>query len=96
MISSFRDRGTEAIFDGRDNKSARRVLPVELHPRAARLLDRLDSAVSPQSLSAPGLRLEKLKGARAGQYSLRINDQYRVCFRWSEQGIEEVEIVDYH
>jgi proteic killer suppression protein len=59
-------------------------------------MDRLDSAVSLRSLSLPGLRLEKLWGDRAGQYSIRINDRYRVCFRWSDAGAEDVEIVDYH
>jgi proteic killer suppression protein len=59
-------------------------------------MDRLDSAVSLRSLSLPGLRLDKLVGDRAGQYSIRINDRYRVCFRWSDAGAEDVEIVDYH
>jgi toxin HigB-1 len=59
-------------------------------------LDRLNAGVSLCSLSLPGLRLEKLKGDRAGQHSIRINDQYRVCFRWTEAGAEDVEIVDYH
>ncbi len=54
------------------------------------------SAVSLRSLSLPGLRLEKLKGDRSGQHSIRVNDQYRVCFRWTEAGAEDVEIVDYH
>jgi proteic killer suppression protein len=56
----------------------------------------LNAAVSLVSLSLPGLRLEKLKGDRVGQHSIRINDQYRVCFRWTEMGAEDVEIVDYH
>ena len=59
-------------------------------------MDRLDSAVSLRSLSLLGLRLEKLLGDRAGQYSIRINDRYRVSFRWSDAGAEDVEIVDYH
>jgi toxin HigB-1 len=59
-------------------------------------MDRLNSAVSLRSLSLPGLRLEKLRGDRAGQHSVRINDQYRVCFRWTDLGAEDVEIVDYH
>jgi len=49
-----------------------------------------------RSISLPGLRLDKLKGDRSGQYSLRVNDQYRICFRWTEIGAEDVEIVDYH
>jgi toxin HigB-1 len=67
-----------------------------LQDKGAKTLDRLNSAVSLQSLSLPGLRLEKLKGDRTGQHSVRINDQYRVCFRWTEAGAEDVEIVDYH
>ena len=96
MIVSFRGKGTEDIFDGEDSNTARRTLPVNLQARGAKVLDRLNSAVSLQSLSLPGLRLEKLKGDRSGQHSIRINDQYRVCFRWTEAGAEEVEIVDYH
>jgi toxin HigB-1 len=76
--------------------AARRTLPPNLQARGAKVLDRLNSAVSLQSLSLPGLRLEKLKGDRSGQHSIRINDQYRVCFRWTEAGAEDVEIVDYH
>jgi proteic killer suppression protein len=96
LIISFRDRGTEDIFDGEDSKAARKTLPPQLHDKAGATLDRLNSAVSLQSLSLPGLRLEKLRGDRAGQHSIRINDQYRVCFRWSDAGAEDVEIVDYH
>lgn len=96
LIVSFRDRGTKDIFDGDDSRAARRTLPSELHEMGAKTLDRLNSAVSLRSLSLPGLRLEKLKGDRVGQHSIRINDQYRVCFRWTEAGAEEVEIVDYH
>lgn len=96
MIVSFRDRGAEDIFDGEDSKAARKTLPSNLHARAGKTLDQLNAAVSLQSLSLPGLRLEKLKGDRAGQHSIRINDQYRVCFRWTESGAEDVEIVDYH
>ena len=96
MILSFKNRGTEDIYDGDDTKAARKTLPHQLHRRAARALDQLNGAVSLKSLSLPGLRLEKLKGDRAGQHSIRINDQYRVCFRWTDAGPEDVEIVDYH
>lgn len=96
MIVSFKDRGTEDIFDGTNSKAARKTLPASLHSRAGRTLDQLSAAVSLSSLSLPGLRLEKLKGDRAGQHSIRINDQYRVCFRWTETGAADVEIVDYH
>ena len=96
MIVSFRDRGTEDVFDGTDSKAARKTLPNQLHGRAGRVLDQLHAANSLRSLSLPGLRLEKLKGDRAGQHSVRINDQYRVCFEWTDQGPAQVEIVDYH
>ncbi len=96
MIFSFRGRGAEDIFDGVDSKAARRALPSHLWARAGRVLDQLNAADSLASLSLPGLRLERLRGDRAGQYSVRINDQYRVCFRWGKAGPEKVEIVDYH
>lgn len=96
MIVSFKDQGTADIFDAEDTKAARKTLPSSLHERAGRTLDRLSAAVSLKSLSLPGLRLEKLKGDRVGHHFIRINDQYRVCFRWTEQGGEDVEIVDYH
>ncbi|HEX8695349.1 MAG TPA: type II toxin-antitoxin system RelE/ParE family toxin [Longimicrobium sp.] len=64
---------------------------------AGRKLDQLDSVATVQELAAPpGNRLEELKGDRKGEHSIRINDQYRVCFRWTEQGPAEVEITDYH
>ncbi len=96
MIVSFRDRGTEDIFNGEDSTAARRTLPSNLHEKGGKTVDRLNSAVSLRSLSLPGLRLEKLKGDRRGSFSIRIIDQYRVCFRWTETGAEDVEIVDYH
>jgi proteic killer suppression protein len=96
VIVSFADKGTEDIFDGLDTKVARKMLPSQLHTKAGETLDRLNSAVSLRSLSLPGLHLEKLKGDRAGQHSIRVNDQYRICFRWTEAGAENVTIVDYH
>ncbi len=96
MIVSFKNRGTEDIFDGDDSKAARKILPTSLHAREGRTLDQIEAALSLQSLSLPGLRLEKLRGDRAGQHSIRVNDQYRVCFRWTEAGPDDVEIVDYH
>lgn len=96
MIISFRGSGSEDIFNGEDTKAARRTLPTHLHEKAASALDRLNAAVSLRSLSLPGLRLEKLRKERIGQHSIRINDQYRVCFRWTTSGAEDVEIVDYH
>jgi toxin HigB-1 len=97
MISSFKDTGTENIFDGHNSKAARKVCPPNLHSIAARKLDLLDSATSLQDLTVPlSNRLEALKGDRKGQHSIRINDQYRICFVWSDAGAENVEIVDYH
>lgn len=97
MIASFRDSGTEDIFEGRDSKSARKSCPADLTRVARRKLDQLNQAVALSDLRAPpGNHLEKLKGGRDGQYSIRVNDQWRVCFRWTESGAADVEIVDYH
>ena len=97
MIRSFGDAATEDIFYGRQTKAARRRCPVNLWRAATRKLEYLDSAVSLDDLrSPPRNRLERLKGDRQGQWSIRINDQYRICFRWSDAGPESVEIVDYH
>ena len=97
MIASFRDKGTEDLFDGRDTKQARKSCPPDLVRVARRKLDQLNQAVVLGDLRAPlGNRLERLKGELEGRYSIRINDQWRVCFRWTESGAEDVEIVDYH
>jgi toxin HigB-1 len=96
MIQSFGNIGTEDIFNGQDTKTARRTCPQPLWRVAARKLDQLDSATALEDLRVPlGNRLEVLKGDRAGQYSIRINDQYRVCFTWHDEP-GNVEIVDYH
>lgn len=93
MIRSFRDKGTEAIFNGRFI----RRLPKSLAPVAARKLNQIHAAGRLDDLKVPpGNRLEALKGDRRGQHSIRINDQWRICFTWSEAGAEAVEIVDYH
>jgi toxin HigB-1 len=97
MIVSFLDAGTEDVFNGRNTKAARQTCPPALWRVATRKLDQLDSVLSLEELRVPpGNRLEALKGSRKGQFSLRINDQFRICFRWSEAGPLEVEIVDYH
>jgi proteic killer suppression protein len=97
VIASFRDQGTEDLFDGRDTRQARKACPSDLMRAARRKLDQLNQAVVLGDLRAPpGNRLEKLTGEREGQYSIRINDQWRVCFRWAGSGAEDVEIVDYH
>ena len=92
MIRSCKDRDTERLVK---REVSKRFSAIE---KAVRLrLDRLQAATSLEDLAAiPGHRLEKLAGGRAGQYSIRINDQYRICFRWKDGAAEEVEIVDYH
>jgi proteic killer suppression protein len=96
-IRSFRDPATEDINYGRSSKPARRALPVELHEKARIKLARLHAAESLSDLATlPGNRLEALKGDRKGHYSIRINDQYRICFGWRGDAAEQVEIVDYH
>ena len=83
MIKTFKCTDTETLFSGQ------RV--------ALRKLVQLDLAQVIEDMRAPpGNRLEALKGRRAGQFSIRINDQWRVCFRWTAGGVEDVEIVDYH
>jgi toxin HigB-1 len=97
VIVSFRDKGTEDVFDGRDTRNARKACPSDLVRVARRKLDLLNQAAALGDLRVPpNNRLEKLKGDREGQYSIRVNDQWRVCFRWTESGAEDVEIVDYH
>jgi len=97
MIRSFRDPGTEDIFNGADTKRARKVCPASLWKVARRKLDLVDSAGALADLRVPSAnRLEALKGNRTGQHSIRVNDQYRVCFVWTELGPTEVEVVDYH
>ena len=97
MIRSFCDAGTEDIFNGAETKRARRVCPAPVWNVARRKLELLDSARTLLDLRVPPAnQLEALKKDRAGQHSIRVNDQYRVCFVWTELGPVEVEIVDYH
>lgn len=97
MIRSFCGDGAEDIFNGRATRAARQSLPQSLWRVALRKLEALDSAETVQDLRVPpGNRLELLKGDRGGQHSIRVNDQFRICFRWTEAGPEDVEIVDYH
>ena len=97
MILSFKDVGTQDIFNGENTKSARKICPQTLFDVAFRKLDQIDSAVELNDLRVPpGNRLEALKGDLTGQHSIRINDQYRICFIWTNSGATEVEIVDYH
>lgn len=97
MIRAFKNPGAEDIFNGRNTKEARRCCPQGLWAVASRKLDQVDSAAILQDLRVPpGNRLEQLSGDRVGQWSIRINDQYRICFLWTDNGPDEVEIVDYH
>jgi proteic killer suppression protein len=97
MIRSFADRGTEDVYNGVESRLARRTCPVTLWAVARRKLDQLQAARALDDLRAPPAnRLEALRGDRRGQYSIRINDQYRLCFRWTQSGPDQVEIVDYH
>ena len=92
MIRSFKDRDTRRFFEGR------RVATFQgFADQAARRLTLLDSTETLGDLAAlPGNRLEALRGDRADQHSIRINVQWRICFRWTEEGPSDVEIVDYH
>jgi len=93
MIESFASDETEKIFRGQVSKK----FPKDIQRTARRKLIYLDDAEDLQDLLAPpGNRLEKLKGGRAGQHSIRINDQWRICFKWSSNKAKDVEIVDYH
>lgn len=97
MIRSFAEIGTEDVFNGRDTRLARKRCPEVLWSVARRKLDVLDYAARLDDLrTPPGNRLEALKGNRKGEHSIRINDQYRICFRWTDGGAEDVIIDDYH
>jgi len=97
VIGSFADQGTEDIFDGKNTTLARRCCPQSIWKVAYRNLDQLDSSTKLIDLRIPpGNHLEELSGDREGQHSIRINDQYRICFNWTDTGPADVEIVDYH
>jgi proteic killer suppression protein len=97
MIKTFINLATEDIYNGKATKAAMRVCPKKIWKIATRKLDQLDSILSLDELRVPpGNRLEALSGQRKGQFSIRINDQFRICFKWSETGPVDVEIIDYH
>lgn len=97
MIKKFKNKGTEDIFNGINTKDARKICPLSLWKTASRKLDQLDSVSRLDDLKVPpGNMLEALKGDRHGQHSIRINNQFRICFIWSENGPDQVEIIDYH
>lgn len=92
MIQSFRDADTKTLFTERKHRRFVNIVSVAL-----RKLDQLEAAATLQDLQVPpGNRLEALKGDAEGRHSIRINDQFRVCFAWRDNGPHEVEIVDYH
>ena len=97
VIRSFKNLGTKDVFNGKNSKDARRICPQNLWRIATRKLDQLDSVNSLDQLRIPpGNHLEPLFGDRKGQHSIRINDQYRICFTWVENEPDQVEIVNYH
>jgi toxin HigB-1 len=93
VIESFADEQTAAVFDGIEV----RRLPGQIQPIARRKLKMIDAAARLDELRVPpGNRLEALKGKRKGQWSIRVNDQWRICFQWADGAAREVAIVDYH
>ncbi len=93
MITGFRDRETEKIWEGKPS----RRLPPDIQAVARRKLRMLNNAHKLDDLRIPPAnRLEALQGKRKGQHSIRINDQWRICFVWSDANVHDVEIVDYH
>ncbi len=97
MIRSFADIATEDLFNGRNTSAARRACPISLWSIVQRKLDQLDSVVLLSELRVPpGNNLEALRGNRKGQYSIRVNERYRICFRWLQNEANSVEVVDYH
>lgn len=96
MIKNFADKITRDVFDGTNSRYSRK-LPLKLHPKAQRLLDQINAAPSIDFLRVPpGNKLEKLSGDLEGSWSLRINIQWRIVFRWENNDAFDVKIVDYH
>ena len=97
MIASFKNKATEDLFNGIASRHARKTCPQSLWSITRRKLDQLDSVVSLNDLKIPpGNHLEALSGNRKGQHSIRINDQFRICFAWRNSAPANVEITDYH
>jgi len=96
MIASFRDRALESFYYAGPNRKSRRI-PVDLHAVICRKLDRLNAALDLNDLrTPPANRLEALKGDRQGYHSIRVNDRWRIVFRWQGDAPHEVELIDYH
>ncbi|MCF6777113.1 type II toxin-antitoxin system RelE/ParE family toxin [Thiotrichales bacterium 19X7-9] len=97
MITSFRSKEAEDIFDGNITKQVLKQLPRYLHKKAQEKLDQINATTKLETLNVPpSNHLEKLKGNLIGFYSIKINDQYRVIFRWKDCNAYDVDIVDYH
>jgi len=97
VICSFKNKATEDVFNGKSTKPAMKVCPKRLWKIATRKLDQLDSVSTLEELNVPpGNRLESLSGKRKGEFSIRINDQFRIVFKWTENAPADVEINDYH
>ena len=97
MICNFKNQATQDIFNGKVTKRALKICPRSIWKIASRKLDQLDSASLLYELRVPpGNQLEALQRDRKGQHSIRLNEQYRICFKWSENGPSDVEITDYH
>ena len=97
MINSFKNKGTEDIFNGKNTKDARKTCPKNLWRIVARKLDQIDSIINIEELKIPpGNRLESLSGDRKMEHSIRINSQFRICFLWENGYANLVEIIDYH
>lgn len=97
MIHSFWDSGTEDVFNGVNTRVARKTCPKNIWSVAQRKLDQINRVLDVQELAVPpGNHLERLDKDRKGQYSIRINKQYRICFNWENDRAVNVEITDYH
>ena len=97
MILSFANAGTKDVYNGAATRAARKACPCELWPVARRKLDQLNRVADLADLAIPpGNRLERLRGDRVDQHSIRINEKYRICFRWENGHAAQVEIVNYH
>jgi proteic killer suppression protein len=93
MIKSFKDKETKKVY----SREGSRKLPIDIQQVALRKLRMINNAKNLNDLRIPSAKkLEKLKGTREGQYSVRINDQWRVCFKWKDGDAQEIEITDYH
>jgi proteic killer suppression protein len=97
MIVSFKNRGTEDVFNGLASRAASKTISAELQKLARRKMRMVDAAARLDDLRyTPGNQMEALRGDRQGQHSIRINGQYRICFAWTPMGPADVEVVDYH